>query len=214
MIYLPQRNSDASAVLEAPRGVTRKELAAVPNKTTIPRVCQQCGADFLALTCNVRQGKGKYCSVGCRDLARRQRTRDTILDCALSKIDKLPDGCWRWTGYIDTKTGCGRMYGGNYQTVNVHTVMYTQIVGPVPEGLELDHLCRHRWCVNPDHLEAVTHAVNLARGHAPTSLLHQSGKCKNGHTISPENTCFRKGTNDVVYCKVCRREQRAASQAA
>jgi len=68
--------------------------------------------------------------------------------------------CQIWTGYIDPG-GYGRVHGGL-----AHKAIYEAEHGPVPDGLELDHLCRNKACVNPNHLEAVTHLVNVRRGQA------------------------------------------------
>jgi hypothetical protein len=74
------------------------------------------------------------------------------------------DGCWEWRGYVETD-GYGRVWiDGAYH--QAHRVMYELLVGPIPEGLEPDHLCRNRTCVNPGHLEPVTPAVNQQRGAA------------------------------------------------
>lgn len=71
-------------------------------------------------------------------------------------------GCWIWQRYRH-ESGYGRMrFGGKKQYA--HRWMYEQEVGKVPEGYDLDHLCRNRACVNPDHLEVVPHAVNVQRG--------------------------------------------------
>lgn len=87
----------------------------------------------------------------------------------LSTADRLrtryiidPDGCWRWTRAL-TGSGYGHLSMGRvyYQA---HLLMYVLEVGPLPEDLEPDHLCRHRYCVRPDHIEFVTHAVNVQRG--------------------------------------------------
>lgn len=82
--------------------------------------------------------------------------------------------CWEWTGYVD-RAGYGLVrFDGS--TTTAHRAVYRMLVGPVPDGLELDHLCRNRACVNPDHVEPVTHAVNVAR-----RRLAFSDTCANGH---------------------------------
>ena len=93
-----------------------------------------------------------------------------------AKVDKS-DGCWLWTGACDRK-GYGRFRAETGESVAAHRWVYEQEVGPIPEGLEIDHLCHsntscvaglgclHRKCVNPAHLEPVTHAENLARRNA------------------------------------------------
>lgn len=74
------------------------------------------------------------------------------------------NGCWRWRGRFDDK-GYGRTsqrIGKNQ--IKAHVFYYVKAHGPVPEAKELDHKCRNRWCVNPEHLEPVTHLVNMTRG--------------------------------------------------
>ena len=126
-----------------------------------------------------------------------------------SKVEVLPDGCWRWTGFTD-KAGYGRLkMGGRSEPVGyAHRIAYQLHIGPIPEGAELDHLCRNRWCCNPEHLEAVSHRVNVQRGESPTVVAQRTGRCRRGHEVNETNTYFRKSTGAVVYCRVCRREKR------
>jgi hypothetical protein len=87
--------------------------------------------------------------------------------------------------------------GGRY----LHRAIYWQIRGPVPEGLELDHLCRNRACVNPWHLEAVTHRVNVLRGAAPVAFHAKKTHCPSGHPYSGENLYFWRGRQRM--CRAC-----------
>ena len=74
------------------------------------------------------------------------------------------DGCWNWELAINSD-GYGLSYrDGVHEPKRAHRYVYEQMVGPIPDGLVLDHLCRNRRCVNPDHLEPVTHQANLRRG--------------------------------------------------
>lgn len=93
----------------------------------------------------------------------------------LSKID-FSDGCWNWAWSLD-KHGYSQVRKDG-TTRRAHRVVYEILVGDVAEGLDLDHLCRNRKCVRPEHLEPVTRSTNLQRG-----ILWQSKKstCPNGH---------------------------------
>lgn len=97
------------------------------------------------------------------------------------------NGCWRWTGRL---TSCG--YGQvttDGKRVQAHRAVYQIWGNEIPSGLELDHLCNNRWCVNPAHLEPVTHKENMRRSPHKGSKTH----CKHGHEYTPENTYIVPG---------------------
>ena len=109
-------------------------------------------------------------------------------------------GCWEWTA------GKGLGYGQfwvNGKLRNAHRVVYEYLVGPVPEGLELDHLCRNRGCCNPWHLEAVTHAENNLRGIGITAQNAIKTYCPEGHEYTEENTYVHRNKR---YCRECKRK--------
>lgn len=109
-------------------------------------------------------------------------------------------GCWLFpkshlpNGYAYVRPA------GAAQAEYVHRWMYTIHKGPIPQGLEIDHLCRTRCCCNPDHLEAVTKKVNTGRGYSPAGLNSRKTHCKYGHEFNAENSyTYPNGR----YCKIC-----------
>jgi hypothetical protein len=120
-----------------------------------------------------------------------------------SKVqESAPDKCWEWNGTKD-RLGYGHFYcTDKRRMVLAHRYAYEQRIGSIPLGMDLDHLCRNRGCVNPLHLEPVTHQENMRRG-APATKTH----CNRGHEFTPENTVYNdhpKGRHRV--CLSCRRE--------
>lgn len=116
---------------------------------------------------------------------------------------KKTDTCWLWTG---TKPdGYGRFYYDGAKRP-AHRFAYELLVGPIPAGLEIDHLCRNHGCVNPDHLEPVTHAENLRRGKTRAWWNERKTHCKHGHPFTPENTYTYPGRKKRG-CRTCTRER-------
>ena len=119
---------------------------------------------------------------------------------------EITETCWLWTG-SRTATGYGTFTLRTGVARSAHRYAYEVMVGSIPEGLELDHLCRVRHCVNPDHLEPVTHAENMRRAVSPRGLDNWNGAkthCPNGHPYNGANLYEYRGRR---YCKACRREQ-------
>lgn len=114
-----------------------------------------------------------------------------------------PDGCWIWPGALN-RAGYGSVTTRfdnerGYLTRIAHRVAYEIIVGPVPAGAELDHLCRQRACVNPKHLEPVSHRENVRRGTNPSSA---KTHCKWGHAFTEDNIRYARNGRKRV-CRKC-----------
>lgn len=107
------------------------------------------------------------------------------------------DWCWNWTGAKDP-LGYGRI-GNDNKVFQTHRISYELLVGPIPEGLVLDHLCRNPSCVRPDHLEAVTIGENLKRGVGGRPS--RKKECIRGHSFDEVNTFVRPdGTHSCRSC--------------
>lgn len=108
------------------------------------------------------------------------------------------DTCWLWTGATNSRGyGC---WGVNGVSQLAHRVAYAVLVGPIPAGLTIDHLCRVKTCVNPDHLEAVTLRENIIRAHVAAGQTH----CINGHEYTPGNT-YMKPRDQGATSRICRK---------
>ena len=107
------------------------------------------------------------------------------------------DGCVEW-GHSRSPEGYGRL-GGSY----THRLIYAELVGEIPDGFVIDHLCRNRICMNPNHLEAVTQAENLRRGEGISARNALKTHCPKGHEYDEENTYLRPD-RPGRGCKQCR----------
>lgn len=116
------------------------------------------------------------------------------------KVSPAPsDACWIWHGATNTR-GYGNV-GRNHITYLAHRVAYELTNGPVPEGLDLDHLCRTKSCVNPAHLEPVTFLVNMRRRYSLTPDERHT-HCLSGHELTSENTIWVLSSGQR-RCRIC-----------
>lgn len=116
-----------------------------------------------------------------------------------SRMSVTAAGCWEWNGTRD-EHNYGRIHL-KYRHRGAHRVVYEMLVGPIPDGLQLDHLCRNPPCVNPAHLEPVTQRENLLRGNTLAAANAAKTHCPQGHEYTPENTYQSAGKRRCRRCE-------------
>jgi hypothetical protein len=135
------------------------------------------------------------------ELTRRQADDARSRLATFFVVDK-ESGCWTWTGGLDSH-GYGNFALAG-KSFGAHRISYLLQVGPIPDGLEIDHLCFNRKCINPEHLEPVTHQENSRRRSARLTA------CKWGHEFDEANTYRHDGKR---RCRACnRRHQKNKKQ--
>lgn len=139
------------------------------------------------------------CGCGARTKAKGRkwlRGHNRLSPPALDLVEVDANGCWLWQGTL-THDGYG-MYRG----ARAHRSLYEYFVGPIPDGLVIDHLCRVRSCVNPEHLEPATVRENTLRGEGRAAINAVKTHCVHGHEFTPENTMRQKRGR---LCRECHR---------
>ncbi len=132
----------------------------------------------------------------------------SLPQCIAEKIQPSSSGCWLWVGPLGARGYGALKFRGRK---GAHRIVWALLKGPIPDGLQLDHLCRVRRCVNPEHLRAVTCAENL---HAPGSLSTaainaRKTHCPQGHPYSEENTLWRlRKHRRERNCRACKKANR------
>ena len=146
---------------------------------------------------------GAHAVAPLRRVRRRSRVgtkkdRPSTLQRFWTKIIDIGD-CLIWIGAKNPK-GYGIFHNG-FKHMAAHRFAYEQTKGPIPAGLQVDHLCRTRACMNPEHMEAVTNRENTLRGTGPTSINAKKTECKRGHKFDKENTVPVKGGRACLACR-------------
>lgn len=141
------------------------------------------------------------------DMRDRATTETAIEKRFWEKVERnSSQSCWQWRG-ARTKLGYGQFRlrkqpasGVRYATVYAHRFAYELLRGAIPSGLELDHLCRSPSCINPEHLEAVTHRENIKRGR---NKKREKTCCPKGHLYDAANTYRFPSNGGGRTCKIC-----------
>ena len=133
-------------------------------------------------------------------MANNQFTFKSDIERFMSYVEQITEsGCWLWLGPLEN--GYGR-FQINGKQIRMPRAAWLVLRGPIPAGLEPDHLCRVRCCVNPDHMELVTHLENVRRGKAGKRMLERT-HCPKGHPYAGENLIIR--TTGARRCRECSR---------
>jgi hypothetical protein len=136
--------------------------------------------------------------------------RPSFMERVASKIEVTDAGCWEWTAYRN-HSGYGQI-GRGRRVALAHRAVYEELVGPIEEGLQLDHLCRNTRCCNPSHLEPVTPRENTRRSDKTNLGANMRARthCPAGHIYDVRNTRLYRGSR---HCRACARERQRARKA-
>jgi hypothetical protein len=116
------------------------------------------------------------------------------------RVEKT-ETCWNWNG--SNVRGYGAFSTRHAVRVRAHRFAYEALVGKIPEGLQIDHLCKNTLCVNPAHLEPVTAWVNVMRSSGVAAVNSAKSKCPNGHDLSGDNLAMYQLRTGKRTCRIC-----------
>ena len=151
--------------------------------------CCDCGNEKEVAAYALKGGRSLSCA--CRGTANDRFDRFVIRPAD-------PDACWQWTGHLCHGYGTIRVNG---RRVKAHVFSYRRYVGEIPKGLQPDHLCRKRSCVNPRHLEPVTGRVNVLRGVGFAAVNAAKTHCIRGHELQGANVKMYGRSRHCLACK-------------
>ena len=114
-----------------------------------------------------------------------------------------PESCWLWQAN-KSRGGYGKFFLAGRGNIYAHRFAYELAVGPIPKGMQIDHLCRNRACVNPDHMESVSSKTNTLRGTNSAAGNARKTHCLRGHAFTEANTYLHAGSR---LCRQCRWDQ-------
>ncbi len=188
----------ARAVLVTPPGMAQE----VESPMRDQRICS-------LVDCNRPLRARGYCATHYAVFMRRgtphapPRAVRPVEQRAWAKV-QMRDGCWEWRGAVRT-SGYGSIVLSPQHSRRIamaHRVIYESLLGPIPAGLTIDHLCMNTQCVRPDHMEPVTNEVNIMRGMGWGARNARKTHCVRGHALTPDNCSKHKP--DVRECRICR----------